>query len=97
MGKNLALGIGEGFIESMKDVSREMAAAVPDAFEGPTLNITRNMIPATAPAAGGFYNTSGQFPVSGGDTIINVYNPQPNPAELARQIKKNMQQLALGF
>ena len=32
-----------------------------------------------------------------GDTIIYVNNPQPSPAELARQIKKQQQQLALGF
>jgi len=32
-----------------------------------------------------------------GDTIINVYNPQPRPSELARQIKKTQQELALGF
>ena len=32
-----------------------------------------------------------------GDTYIYVYNPQPSPAELARQIKKSQQQLALGF
>lgn len=32
-----------------------------------------------------------------GDTIINVYNPQPSPSELARQIKKTQQELALGF
>ena len=32
-----------------------------------------------------------------GDTIIHVYNPQPSPAELARQIKKQQQELALGF
>ncbi len=32
-----------------------------------------------------------------GDTIINVYNPQPSPSALARQIKKTQQELALGF
>jgi len=32
-----------------------------------------------------------------GDTIIHVYNPQPSPAELAQQIKKQQQELALGF
>jgi phage-related protein len=32
-----------------------------------------------------------------GDTIIHVYNPQPSPATLARQIKKAQQELALGF
>jgi len=36
-------------------------------------------------------------PIRGGDTYIYVYNPQPSPAELARQIKKSQQQLALGF
>ncbi len=32
-----------------------------------------------------------------GDTIIYVNNPQPSPSELARQIKKQQQELALGF
>lgn len=32
-----------------------------------------------------------------GDTIIHVYNPQPSPSALARQIKKAQQELALGF
>lgn len=35
--------------------------------------------------------------MAGGDTIINVYNPQPSPSELARQIKRAQQDLALGF
>ncbi len=33
----------------------------------------------------------------GGDTYIYVNNPQPSPAELARQIKRQQQELALGF
>ncbi|MCM8900621.1 hypothetical protein KVG29_05180 [Caldicoprobacter algeriensis] len=37
VGKNLALGIGEGFIESMKDVSEEMAAAIPTEFQAPSV------------------------------------------------------------
>ena len=32
-----------------------------------------------------------------GDTIINVYNPQPNPIELGRQIQKTQRDLALGY
>lgn len=32
-----------------------------------------------------------------GDTVINVYNPQPSPSELARQIKKSQRDLALGW
>lgn len=32
-----------------------------------------------------------------GDTIIYVNNPQPSPSELARQIKKQQQEIALGF
>ena len=35
--------------------------------------------------------------MAGGDTTINVYNPQPSPSELARQIKRAQQDLALGF
>lgn len=33
----------------------------------------------------------------GGNTIINVYNPQPNPIELGRQIQKTQRDLALGY
>jgi len=41
IGENLALGVGEGFAGSMKDVSRQMQAALPDAFDiNPSVNIT---------------------------------------------------------
>ena len=32
-----------------------------------------------------------------GTTIVNVYNPQPNPIELGRQIQKTQRDLALGY
>jgi len=37
VGKNLALGIGEGFVDSMKAVSVEMAKAIPDTFASPVI------------------------------------------------------------
>lgn len=33
VGKNLALGLGQGFVDSMKDVRRQMTEAIPDSFE----------------------------------------------------------------
>lgn len=42
-------------------------------------------------------NNQSEKMLNQGDTIIHVYNPQPSPAALARQIKKSQQELALGF
>lgn len=52
---------------------------------------------AIIPAKYNPYNkNSGEF-LRQGDTTINIYNPQPSPSALARQIKKAQQELALGF
>lgn len=58
IGENLALGVGEGFAGSMKDVSRQMQAALPTAFDiDPSVNITTDRFRvyqpqmATQPAA----------------------------------------------
>ena len=33
VGKNLALGLGEGFVDKMKDVKRQMTSAIPTSFD----------------------------------------------------------------
>ena len=41
IGNNLALGIGEGFADTMSDVSRDMQDSIPTAFDiDPSLNLT---------------------------------------------------------
>ena len=52
---------------------------------------------AIIPAKHNPYNQDSSEFLRQGDTIINVYNPQPSPSALARQIKKTQQELALGF
>ena len=52
---------------------------------------------AIIPAKHNPYNQDSSEFLRQGDTTINVYNPQPSPAALARQIKKAQQELALGF
>ena len=84
--------IGLGMVEGIKDSTRLVNAAMSD------LNSTL--------ISGDAYDNSMFMPrnvsvangaLRQGDTIINVYNPQPSPSELAWQIKKNQQELALGF
>ena len=43
IGKNLALGVGEGFSDSMKDISKQMQSAIPTDFNvEPTLSVAYN-------------------------------------------------------
>ena len=43
VGKNIALGVGEGFSSTMKDVSQEMANSIPTEFDiNSALNTTNN-------------------------------------------------------
>ncbi len=43
IGKNLALGLGEGFTDSMKNVSKQMQNSIPTEFDAaPTLNVAYN-------------------------------------------------------
>ncbi len=43
IGKNLALGLGEGFSDSMKDISKQMQSAIPTDFNvEPTLSVAYN-------------------------------------------------------
>lgn len=74
----------EGFMEGMQKALPELqmsAKAVVPAIKNEIINTTQ----------------IDYSKIPKGDTIINVYNPQPSPSELARQIKKSQQELALGF
>jgi phage-related protein len=55
VGKNLALGIGEGFTDEMKSVSSEMADAIPTSFDS---NLTASGLPSSSLSATGGYATS---------------------------------------
>lgn len=74
----------EGFMEGMQKALPELqmsAKAVMPAIKNEIINTTQ----------------IDYSRIPKGDTIIHVYNPQPSPSELARQIKKTQQELALGF
>lgn len=55
VGKNLALGIGEGFTDEMKSVSSEMADAIPTSFDIP---VTASGLPAGMASTGGYATTA---------------------------------------
>lgn len=67
IGKNLALGIGEGFGDEMKNVARSMENAIPTDFDA---NITAN------PSFAGFnaYAGAGGAGFSGGNQITQYFN-----------------------
>jgi len=67
IGKNLALGIGEGFDDEMKNVARSMENAIPTDFDA---NITAN------PSFAGFnaYAGAGGAGFSGGNQITKYFN-----------------------
>ena len=49
IGKNLALGVGEGFSDEMKLIQKEMQNAIPKTFE---TDVKTNMKPTKIPFAG---------------------------------------------
>lgn len=54
IGKNLALGLGEGFTDSMKNVSKQMQNSIPTEFDAaPTLSVAYNQGFAAQPQASG--------------------------------------------
>ena len=54
IGKNLALGLGEGFTDSMKSVSKQMQNSIPTEFGvEPTLNVAYNQGFAAQPQVSG--------------------------------------------
>ena len=74
IGKNLALGIGEGFASQMKSVSQSMARAIPTAFDD--IDIAANVRAVGYPQAA-FAGAAGG---SGG--IINIYPQELTQAQV---------------
>lgn len=85
IGKNLALGVGEGFDRTMQDVSRQMQQALPTEFD----------------TAANVHLTGGEGSAAGvGGKIVNLYltitSPTPlSPYETARQLKLAAQTCAI--
>lgn len=85
IGKNLALGVGEGFGRTMQDVSRQMQQALPTEFD----------------TAANVHLTGGEGSAAGvGGKIVNLYltitSPTPlSPYETARQLKLAAQTCAI--
>ena len=75
IGKNLALGVGEGFGDTMEDVSRQMSAAIPRDFDTEV-----NM--GTTNGYTGYKNPEGFV------QNVYIYSPKElSPSEVARQLR----------
>ncbi len=77
VGKNLALGIGEGFASQMKTVSQSMANAIPTAFDD--INLATNIRAVGYPQAA--------FAGAGGG-VINIYPQELTQAQTDYLINK---------
>lgn len=58
VGKNMALGLGEGFTNSMGSITKDMQSAIPTEFD---TNATINGINANNPSSGGYANMINAF------------------------------------
>ena len=88
VGKNIALGIGEGFSDQMKSVAANMTAAVRSLAVGintPNWSIQQPAYAAAAPAAGPTVEY----------TAIYHSPAAPTPADVNRVNRQNAQRLAL--
>lgn len=96
VGKNIALGIGQGFIGNMKSVVATMTDAIPTTWD-------TGVQVRTALAYGGSYSyssgaseqTSTLTPTAGGDITVKQYfqGKVPTPAETARQTRNGLKQV----
>lgn len=89
IGNNLGDGIALGIEDKIIDVKNAMSRINDEIKVDPV-------------SFGSYVNSDTGTSINGsqsivGDTIIYVNNPQPNPSELAKQIKKQQQNLALGW
>lgn len=90
IGANLAKGLGLGFEDEMKDVTKDMTSSIPTDFDvAMNARVNKNG------------SVSGQNPYGTGTNIvqnITVNSPQPlNPTETAREIEKMSRELAWGL
>lgn len=90
VGKNLALGLGEGFTEEMDDVNKEIQKSLPtDLDVSSNVDINRNISSKSN-------NDQDNKPVSSNDTYnINIYSPEDSPSEYARQVRKEIEYMKL--
>lgn len=96
VGKNLALGLGMGFTDEMEKVSASMAEAIPINFNT-KLNLIANLERDSRVFGGmdGLREKEGSTGKSITQTV-NIYSPTAlSPAEVARQNKRVLQELAL--
>lgn len=103
VGKNIALGIGQGFTENMKSVAASMTAAIPTNFD------TSIKVNTAMAAAYGGYSVPVSLPQSvGGSSSVrssdgispiivnqNFEGKVPTPAENARLTRNSVQQVIL--
>ena len=61
IGANLAGGVGVGFVNEMKNVSKQMNASIPTSFDGPTITATRAVEGAVNGMAAMMGGSSGTF------------------------------------
>ena len=90
IGANLAKGLGLGFEDEMKDVTKDMTSSIPTDFDvAMNARVNKNG------------SVSGKNPYGTGTNIvqnITVNSPQPlNPTETAREIEKMSRELAWGL
>lgn len=90
VGKNLALGLGEGFTEEMDDVNKEIQKSLPtDLDVSSNVDVNRNISSKSN-------DDQNNRPVSSNDTYnINIYSPEDSPSEYARQVRKEIEYMKL--
>lgn len=100
IGKNLALGIGQGFTENMKAVVATMTAAIPTTWDT-GIEIRTAMAAAyggySAPVSSGGHSSDANSAgtVTSGDVKVYQYfdGKTPTPAEHARQTRNGLRQV----
>lgn len=103
IGKNLALGIGQGFTENMKDVVATMTAAIPTTWDT-GVEVRTAMAAAYggySAAASNYSNASASVATQSsggiGTPVINQYfqGKVPTPSEYNRQARRSWQEAIL--
>jgi predicted nucleic acid-binding Zn-ribbon protein len=84
IGKNLALGLGEGFTDEMGTISEEMASSVPTAFDMPEVN-------ANSPIYGAQALQNASYP---NGLSANAGDLSPNSEGLISALQKALQGMA---
>lgn len=105
IGKNLALGIGQGFSDNMRTVVKSMTAAIPTTWNtGVEVNTAMQAayggrVPVSTSKAENQDSAAGNTSSGSGDITVNQYfqGKTPTPSEHARQTKNALRKLALGM